>query len=300
MATVNFDFPGQPAAEVGACDLCGGRVFVVISHTDRYGYPAPACACAGCGLVFLNPRMTGEAYARFYEHAYRPLVSAYHGRLIDAQTVQAEQRDYAEQLVRFLRPVAQLPRGARMLDIGGSTGVVSARLIEAFGLKGTLIDPAPAELACAHELGLEVLPGLVETVPLPPDAFQLIILCQTVDHLLAVGGTLEKIRRSLAPDGWFFVDIVDLRAAYLRHHRVEEAIKIDHPYYLTEATIEAYLARHGFTIHRKNYSPDYLHVGYLCRKGEPRVDWHPGAESVDRLLRELRWIQNTPHLRKHG
>jgi hypothetical protein len=41
--------------------------FVIVTHRDRYGYPARAHACRPCGLVFLNPRMTAEAYGRFYD-----------------------------------------------------------------------------------------------------------------------------------------------------------------------------------------------------------------------------------------
>ena len=54
--------------------------------------------------MFLNPRMTAAAYGRFYDGVYRPLVSAFHGRLIDARTIQAEQRDYAADRAEFVRP----------------------------------------------------------------------------------------------------------------------------------------------------------------------------------------------------
>ena len=50
---------------------------MVLTHSDRYGYPASAHACQSCGLVFLNPRMTASAYGQFYDGIYRPLVSAF-------------------------------------------------------------------------------------------------------------------------------------------------------------------------------------------------------------------------------
>ena len=43
------------------------------------------------------------------------------------------------------------------------------------------------------------------------------MLCQTVDHLLDVAGTLRRVRELLTDDGVLFVDIVDFRAAYLRN-----------------------------------------------------------------------------------
>ena len=42
-------------------------------------------------------------------------------------------------------------------------------------------------------------------------------------------------------------------------------MKIDHPYYLTEATMTAYLRRAGFDIVRTDYAADHLHVSYVAR-----------------------------------
>ena len=79
--------------------------------------------------MFLNPRMTAAAYGRFYDGIYRPLVSAFHGRLIDAQTIQAEQRDYAVDRADDDPAVLRGRRACEtMLDIGGSTGVVAGAL----------------------------------------------------------------------------------------------------------------------------------------------------------------------------
>ena len=72
----------------------------------------------------------------------------------------------------------------------------------------------------------------------------------------------------MSDDGIFFVDIVDFRAAYRRNGSVEEAIKIDHPYYLTEATMEAFLNRAGLAVREVDYARDHLHVGFVCTKGE--------------------------------
>ena len=90
IGAVAFDYATQSVQPVAECNLCGGERFVVLAHRDRYGYSAQAPACRQCGLVFLNPVMTADAYREFYTRVYRPLVSAYHGRLIDAKTIQAE------------------------------------------------------------------------------------------------------------------------------------------------------------------------------------------------------------------
>jgi SAM-dependent methyltransferase len=294
IAALGFDYASQPKDDVTGCNLCGATTFVVLNRRDRYGYPAQASACSRCGLVFLNPRMTAQAYGRFYDGIYRPLVSAYHGRVIDAQTVQDEQRDYAADREQFVRPFVDASRVKTMLDIGGSTGVVASHFANAFGLGATLIDPAPLEIAQAKRFGIETITGLVEEYDFGGRQFDLVLICQTVDHLLDIAGTLKKVRELLTPHGLVFIDIVDFRAAYLRNWSVDEAIKIDHPFYLTEQTMPVYLRRAGFDVLRTDYAADHLHVSYICRGADPDRSALPDRAAVDDMFREVRFVQNAP------
>jgi 2-polyprenyl-3-methyl-5-hydroxy-6-metoxy-1,4-benzoquinol methylase len=294
IAALDYDYALQPKQPLTSCNLCGGAEFVVLTHCDRYGYPAQAHACRRCGLVFLNPRMTTEAYGRFYDGVYRRLVSAFHGRLIDARTIQDEQREYARDRANFVRPFVANSGARTLLDIGGSTGVVAHHFAREFGLQGTLIDPAPLEVEQAQQLGLQTATGLVEEHDFGRQRFDVVIICQTVDHLLDVAGTLARVRQLLSERGLLFIDIVDFRAAYLRNWSVEDAIKIDHPYYLTEDTMTAYLVRHGFEILRSDYAADHLHVSYICRHGVADDKALPPPASAEELLREVRYVQNAP------
>jgi Methyltransferase domain len=294
ISALAFDYEREDKRAVERCNLCGGSQFVVLAHRDRYGYAAQACGCSRCGLVFLDPVMTVEAYGRFYSRTYRPLVSAYHGRLIDARTIQQEQRDYAVERGDLLASYVLDRRARTMLDIGGSTGVVAYAFAERFGLQPTIVDPAPMETAEAQALGLETIEGLIEVVDLGERTFDIVVLCQTVDHLLDIDGTLRRVRELISQDGLLFVDIVDFRAAYLRNWSIEEAIKIDHPHYLTEPTMAAYLARAGFEILRTDYAADHLHVSYIAHPSAPRADALPPADEARRLWREVRFVQNAP------
>lgn len=294
IAALGFDYAAQPTRLVERCNLCGGELFVVLTHRDRYGFPAAANGCRRCGLVFLNPVMTADAYARFYEGTYRPLVSAFHGRLIDARTIQDEQRGYADERGGFLES-AVAGRGLdTLLDIGGSTGIVARAFADRFGLRATVVDPAPAETAEARALGLEIVEGLVEQVDFGARRFDLVAVCQTVDHLLDVSGTLRRLREVIAERGYLFIDIVDFRAAYLRQWSIEDAVKIDHPYYLTQATAEALLARAGFDVVKADFAADHLHVSYLCRPSVPVLDSLPARATVDSMFNEVRFVQNAP------
>ena len=106
--------------------------------------------------------MTAGAYTEFYTEVYRPLVSAYHGRLIDAESIQDEQRDYASARADFIEPQLRERSCKTLLDVGGSTGVVAHVMKERFDLLATVIDPAPLEIEVARALGLKTVTGFVE------------------------------------------------------------------------------------------------------------------------------------------
>jgi SAM-dependent methyltransferase len=251
--------------------------------------------CLGCGLVFLSPRLTSAEYGLFYRGIYRPLVSAYHGRLIDAVTVEDEQRTYTDNLLRFLLPQLQGHSIRTLLDVGGSTGVIAAGLKEAIGCEGIVLDPSPDELKRAERRGLRTICSLVEDYdPASSGRFDLVLLCQTIDHLLDVKGSLSRIRDMMNDDGFFYVDFVDFQTIAKREGRVEGGIKIDHPYYFTRETMEPYLKQVGFSIQAMMIMPDGHHVGYLCRKSKPAAQAHDITATAAMQLSWIRQLQALP------
>lgn len=275
ISAVPFDVESVPKRPVLACNLCGAADFETIADEDRYGFPLTADCCSRCGLVFLNPMPTEEAYGEFYRHVYRPLVSAYHGRTIDAETVEREQEVYAEQLLATLEPFLADGRRSTLIDVGGSTGVVAQAVARRFGLDAAVLDPAPAEAERAAARGLETVVATIEDYEPRGRRFDVVLLCQTIDHLRDVAGSLAKLRETVAEDGLLFVDIVDFRVPWRRTGRVADGIKVDHPYSLTPATAEAFLARAGFRPLHVERAADGLHVRYVCAPAEPQPEALP-------------------------
>jgi 2-polyprenyl-3-methyl-5-hydroxy-6-metoxy-1,4-benzoquinol methylase len=250
-----FDYSAQPKEWVERCNLCGSDSWGgLLGHNiDRYGYPVRMATCGGCGLYYIKERMTPEAYARFYaDGTYRKLVSAFHGREINAQTIQPEQLVYAMELADFIGPY--IGKAETLLDIGGSTGVVAGYLAQKFALVGTVLDPAPQELEQAH--GLLKIQSTVEDWEPNGRTWDVITLCQTVDHLLDPMGVLVKLRRSLRfpMRPVLFVDALD--------YEQTRTIKIDHPYNFTAATAARLLERSGWSIEKSE--PHGQHVRFVC------------------------------------
>lgn len=272
ITAVGYDFAEQPKERPAGCNLCGSRRLVEMSRRDRYGYSATSALCVRCGLGYLDPRLSAAAYADFYSRVYRPLVSAYHGRRIDTATVQADQRIYAAELVEFLGPLLPYPP-ATVLDVGGSTGVVAGVVCAGLGGRATVLDPAPDELAVAEASGMEIIAGFAEDFDPGDRSWDVVLLCQTIDHLLDVRRTLLALRKLTASSGRAFVDILDIELVLARTGSIEDAIKIDHPYYLTGATAAAFFALVGYTVVAQRVSDDG-HRGFVLAPGQPAdPDW---------------------------
>lgn len=283
---LGYDPSAREREPVTSCNLCGGERLVEVSRTDRYGYAQPLLVCARCGLGFLSPRLTGQEYGGFYEDVYRPLVSAYHGRTIDAQTVQVEQRDYAHELAGFLQGHL-VAEPQTIMDVGGSTGLVAGIIGEAFGARCTVLDPAPDELEVAAAAGMETIEGFAEDYDPAGRTWDLVLLCQTIDHLLDIRGTLAAMRRMLGEGSRAFVDVLDVGFMARRRGSVEGAVKVDHPYYLTRATALGYFALTGFEVAAERMSHDG-HWGFVLAPGEEREpDWAALGAHADGLLAEL-------------
>lgn len=273
IAALGYDYEAQAAHRPAACNLCGARGHAVeVADRDRYGYPATFVVCQRCGLGYLCPQLSATQYAHFYSEVYRPLVSAYHGRRIDAETVQLEQHGYATGLATFLPPL--LPSSPRtILDVGGSTGVVARVLAARLNARATVLDPSPDELAVARAAGMETVAGFIEDFDPGERRWDLVLLCQTIDHLLDVHGALAALRQMMAGGGRAFVDIVDVDVLVRRTGSIEQVVKIDHPYYFTRSTVVALFALAGFTIVAERLTDDG-HRGFALAPGpSAEPDW---------------------------
>lgn len=257
---VRFDYAKQPKETVSACNLCGGQEFASLHRLDRYGFQVRQCSCTGCGLRFLSPRMTAQAYRRFYEKGhYRSLLSHFYGRSITAESIEQEQAEYAERLVALLAAHLDGLEMETLLDVGGSTGVVAAAISYAFDLDATVLEPSRAEAERAAERGLRVIHGTIEDLE-PADKYDVILLCQTIDHLIDIRGALRTLRHMLNEGGLFFVDVV-----------LNGPVKIDHPYDLSEECVLHYLAMSGFNVLTSGPAGDGLHHNFICGGS----CWHP-------------------------
>jgi SAM-dependent methyltransferase len=114
---------------------------------------------------------------------------------------------YPEALYEILAQPCGLGPGARVLEVGAGTGQATRDLL-ARGATVVAVEPG-ARLAShlAADLGgdaLEVVNDMIETAPLPDDAFD-IVASATAFHWVRTEVTLPRLARALRPGGWLAV-----------------------------------------------------------------------------------------------
>ena len=275
-----------------ACNLCGAPESIVLAGADRYGFPIRTALCPRCGLVYLLDRWTPQGYHEFYgSGAYRSLSSAFKGTPSDVAGIEREQADYAARLIAALQGYVLPSRGGQLLDVGGSAGVVAREFAGHFGLRATVLDPAPEEVAAATANGLRGVVGTLEDYE-SPEKFDLILLCRSIEHLLDLRGALSKIRCLLRDGGLFYCDIVDFLESCRRYGPPQVISKADHCYWLLQETAPPIFRSLGFEIVSVNLSFQADVLGYLLRRCNP-APLRPLPESwVDRKVRWLREIES--------
>lgn len=251
-----FELP-QEWLELTRCNLCGLDDTEPAATKDRYGLPVTVVQCNGCGLRYLNPRMSPSRYMAFYRHEYRALLKSHEiDESIDS--IEADQWEYAVELSSEVG--RYMPKEGRLLDLGGSTGIVGRLMMARFGGTLTVVDPSREELARARDC--RTVQSLAEAVEFPLGSFEAVLLCRTIDHLTDPAGVLHKIRQWLVPGGVLIVDAMDVDYWPVAHR-----YKVDHPYAFTDATLRAMVAdRAGFVIRSSWTRRNGKYVGLICSK----------------------------------
>lgn len=134
----------------------------------------------------------------------------------DART--ASSVDGRVELERTRRIVTGLlPPGARVLDVGGATGVHSRWLAED-GHDVTLLDPVPAQVARAAEVGtFTALVGDARDLPSADASVDAVLLLGPLYHLVSAADraiALDEARRVLRPGGTLFAQGIGRLTAF--------------------------------------------------------------------------------------
>ena len=255
---MTFDITAYPHETV-ACNQCGGTDHSWVAQWDRYGLAVTTVQCEACKLRFINPRMTAEGYAEFYQKHYRPLVKSVNRAPHDAALAAVHRQMYVDLI---LKHAGALPPSARLLDLGGSTGMVARGFKARYGCTCTVVDPAPQELEEAKDVGTTICAS-AEDVTFPAESFDAIVICRTIEHLRDPKGVLQRARTWAAPGAVLVVDAMDASRWNVNHR-----YKVDHPYAFTAATFRRMVTSAGWNITGSWLRRNGQYIGLVCRPEE--------------------------------
>jgi 2-polyprenyl-3-methyl-5-hydroxy-6-metoxy-1,4-benzoquinol methylase len=242
------------------CNLCGADDAEPV--LTKHGFTI--VRCRACGLAYVTPRPTAAELVALYsdERYYRNLNASPFG-----YPDYLGERWLLERLVvrRLATIEAHLGKPGRLLDVGCATGV----LVEAAGRRGWSavgVDVSTFAIAQCQSRGLDVRHGDLWGTDLPRDHFDVVVLDDTIEHLVDPAGALREIRTLLRPGGLITLNTPNdggwLRRVMGRHWF--HCKPPEHLYYFSPRTLSAMLERQGFHRVQTKLSGKYVTVRYLA------------------------------------
>ncbi|MBL8730182.1 MAG: class I SAM-dependent methyltransferase [Planctomycetes bacterium] len=257
------------AAAVTRCQLCGSG-----ERTRKFlDAPFEVVTCDDCGLVYVTPRLQGQALVDVYGEGYwksdDPKARGY--------------ADYARESALYLRTFAKrmalvqrwLPAKARILDVGCAAGYF-LRVAHGLGhdVHGVELSPAIAGEAVAA-LGAErihvgTLDEAIAARHYERGSFDLITMWDVVEHIPEPQPVLRRIRELLKPSGHLLIETQNVasRWARLLGRRWHHYKHTEHLYHFSPATIRRLLGDCGFrpVALGAAYAGKFVSFGFLAER----------------------------------
>jgi SAM-dependent methyltransferase len=240
---------------------------------DRFGETVGrVLACDACGHGSLAERPSAETLAAAYHDAADP----------ETVSEEAGQQATADRALAWVETV--VAPGA-LVDIGCWSGSFVAAADQR-GWRATGIDPSTWAVERARARGLDVRLGEIADHGLPNGAWQCVVMCDVLEHLLDPAAAVATAAELLAPGGAYYVTVPDAgsRIARMMGGRWWSVLPM-HVQYFTRTSMGRLLTDGGFRVvgirsHPKVFTASY----YAGRLGgySPRL-----ARAAEGLTRGL-------------
>ena len=218
-----------------ACAVCARTDAEGLFEKDGF----PIVRCRGCGLVYVNPRLTPAALAALYE-GQEISPAAYYMR-----TERQDELSFGRrlELIERFRPPGTL------LDLGCGPGTFSA-VARSRGWRPVGLDINPQSVARCIERGVEAICDVFPSPALADRRFDVVVMNDFIEHMPDPGAALEAARAMLTVDGILFLTTPDIGSLMARLTRARwlHLKPNEHLVYFDRRTIDALLTRTGFRI----------------------------------------------------
>lgn len=225
------------------CINCGSRDHkrLTTSRGDKnigeYRGKFRVALCRGCGLCFLNPQPSHEEYVQYY-------VTKNKDKKYELEAFY-EEKLFQANFVKWLIKNTNVPKSARILELGCGKGALLHSLKNDFGftdLTGLEISPTSARFA--SKTGAKIHNEDILANTLTKNNYDIIFVLAFLEHMNDPRVLLNEVYGLLKPKGYAYFLTPDLYGMTFRN----KFFKFVHPYYFSESTTRSLLEQCGFEI----------------------------------------------------
>jgi SAM-dependent methyltransferase len=268
--------------ETTICALCGSPESTAVRRGRDFLF-APAVEftyvkCAGCRLVYLNPRPSQQEIAAHYPPEYYDV----YRQLIDMGR-QSRLMSLGLRLIRGRRMPRCKP--GRLLDVGCGSGLYLAGVRDAgWHVEGIEMNESAARTA-RNLHSIEIHCGCAEDVlPAMPEAsFDVVTMWHLLEHLHQPRNVLGEIRRLLRPGGRLMLEVPNYGSVWSRVFQSAWAALEPprHLFHFSSSTLRALLESAGFRVEHVCGIPGPAELCASCHLAvQQRRDVKPTIHSV--------------------
>lgn len=185
------------------------------------------------------------------------------------------------------------PDNKKILDIGCGDGQ-SLSYLKSVGYQACGVEANRHLVATAQAKGLDVMPGTIESAPLPKAEFDIIMANQLIEHVTNLEAFFANVRPALKDDGKLILSTPNGNSIY-RRFAGRQWINWHIPYHqqiFTKKSIKLIAKRYGWKIEKiKSVTPNQWTLHQFCtlsdrpRIGEKSPHWTGGQKEVNRSIK---------------
>ena len=242
--------PGVPDGD--QCLVCGSVDHALVYPATYRGTVAEAASyflahriatahgtivrCARCGFVFTSPRFAAADYDRIYAGIAAPESVA--------------PGFAAAQAARFGRLAAivrrHAPGGGDFVDFGCGDGDFLKVFDDPHG-RGFEVGPDGCRTAGRSQVVTGGWARFAGSAACPPGSLDYVTAFDVFEHIAALDEAVARVRTILKPGGLLFASVPDIASLVARAMGKRwNMLLLEHLWYFSSATLERFLARHGF------------------------------------------------------
>ncbi|MFH1093213.1 MAG: methyltransferase domain-containing protein [Candidatus Omnitrophota bacterium] len=256
------------------CNLCGSNHNVVVYRSaQKTGTAAPEAylitekvlippekilKCVTCGLVFVPSGESSQIIIRQYRE------------MVDAGYIEEEtgRRKTACLVLKKLQRYQK--KGKLLLDVGCSTGFfLDEAKKKGWQVQGVELSQWAASIA-REKFSIDVINSTLKQAKLPANSYDLIVLHDTIEHVLNPREMLIEIRRILKPDGVVYINTPDIQSLASRVLKARWwGINRHHLFYFSRKTLNRLLEAAGFKSIRWGLYARSFTLKYWLERAKP-------------------------------